>query len=180
MPGWKATLEAVAVGLLIPLLSSIIPIQRALAKTLGESLNTARSTLSGVVVIIEDKNVKVLPYIVFGFICVIFGVTIYIVLPQALLKENAGVILQIFFLILIGLILGLTLLTANLRGFLETTVVYILFFWEKKSMRALLRKNLTAHKQTNKLTSIIYALTLGCIIFLCVSLNLLIKSIDNS
>ena len=81
MPGWKATLEAVAVGLLIPLFSSIIPIQRALAKTLGESLNTARSTLSGVVVIIEDKNVKVLPFIVFGLICVTFGVTIYIVLP---------------------------------------------------------------------------------------------------
>ena len=33
-----------------------------------------------------------------------------------------------------------------------------------------------AHKQTNKMTSIIYALTLGCVIFLCVSLNLLIKS----
>ena len=77
------------------------------------------------------------------------------------------------------MILGLTLLTANLRGFLETIVVYILFFWERKSMRALLRKNLIAHKQTNKLTSIIYALTLGCIIFLCVSLNLLLKSINN-
>ena len=32
-----------------------------------------------------------------------------------------------------------------------------------------------AHKHTNKLTSIIYALTLGCVIFLCVSLNLILK-----
>ena len=46
-------------------------------------------------------------------------------------------------------------------------------------MRALLKKNLIAHKATNKLTSIIYALTLGCIIFLCVSLNLLLKSVSN-
>ena len=68
------------------------------------------------------------------------------VLPQALLAENAGLILEIFFMILIGLILGLTLLTANLRGPLETLIVYVLFFWERKSMRALLKKNLIAHK----------------------------------
>ena len=146
MPSGVATVEAFAVGLLIPTLSSIIPIQRALAKTLSESLNTARSTLSGTIVIIEDKNVKVVPYIVFGLICVTFGVTIYIILPQALLAENAGLILQIFFFILVGLILGLTLLTANLRGMIETFFVYLLFFWERKSMRKILKKNLMAHK----------------------------------
>jgi len=74
------------------------------------------------------------------------------------------------------MILGLTILTANLRGPIEICIVYLLFFWEKKSMLALLKKNLVAHKATNKLTSIIYALTLGCVIFLCVSLNLVLKS----
>ena len=44
-------------------------------------------------------------------------------------------------------------------------------------MRTLLRKNLGAHKQRNYLTSIIYALTLGCIIFLLVTANLEIQSI---
>ena len=109
-------------------------------------MNTARSTLSGTIIIIEDKNVKVLPFIVFGLLCVTFGVTIYVILPTALLAENASLILQIFFFILASLIFGLTLLTANLRGFLETFVVYLLFFWEKKSMRALLKKNMIAHK----------------------------------
>ena len=146
VPSWRATLEAGAVGLLIPTFSAIIPIQRALAKTLSESLNTARTSLSGTVVIITGKGRNVIPYIIFGLICVIFGVTIYIVLPQALLAENAGLILEIFFMILIGLILGLTLFTANLRGFLETIVVYLLFFWERKSMRAILKKNLMSHK----------------------------------
>lgn len=142
-------------------------------------MNTARATLKGTIVVIEDSSVKVVPYILFGLLCVTFGVTIYIILPVALLAENAGVILDIFFLILVGLILGLTLLTANLRGMFETFFVYLLFFWERKSMRALLKKNLMAHKQTNKLTSIIYALTLGCVIFLCVSLNLLLKSVQS-
>ena len=81
VPSGVATLEAIAVGLLIPTLSSIIPIQRALAKTLSESLNTARANLSGTIVIIEDRNVKVVPYIVFGLLCVIFGISIYVILP---------------------------------------------------------------------------------------------------
>ncbi len=110
--------------------------------------------------------------------CIVSGVTIYILLPQALLAENAGLMLSIFFAILVGLILGLTLLTSNLRGPIETLLVYVLLFWERKSMRALLRKNLMAHKATNKLTSIIYALTLGCVLFLCVSLNLVINSVS--
>ena len=93
IPGTIATVEAVGVGLLIPALSSIIPIQRALAKTLSESLNTARSTLSGTIVVIESKGVKTIPFIVFGLLCVTFGVVVYIVLPQALLAYNAGLML---------------------------------------------------------------------------------------
>ena len=96
------------------------------------------------------------------------------------MAENAGLILQIFFAILGCLILGLVLLTANLRGAIEKVVVYVLFFWEKRSLRRILKKNLVAHKHTNKLTSIIYALTLGCVIFLCVSLNLILKTVNGS
>ena len=119
---------------------------------------------------------KVLPFITFGLLCVITGIIIYIILPSALLALNLSMVLDVFFLILFALIFGLTLLVANLRGFIEVIVVYLLFFWERKSMRTLLKKNLIAHKHTNKLTSIIYALTLGCVIFLCVALNLVLKS----
>jgi len=44
-------------------------------------------------------------------------------------------------------------------------------------MKNLLRKNLTAHKQHNFLTSIIYSLTIACVIFLLVTANLQIQSI---
>ena len=81
VPGAVATVEAIGIGLLIPALSAVIPIQRALAKSLSESLNTARSTLSGTVVIIESKSGRVVPFIVFGLLCVTFGVTVYIILP---------------------------------------------------------------------------------------------------
>lgn len=112
-----------------------------------------------------------------GLLCVCTGTIIYVVLPQALLSENIALVLTIFFGILIAMILGLTLLTANVRSPIETLIVYLLLFWERSSMVTLLRKNLMAHRSRNKMTSIIYALTLGCVIFLCVSLNLVIDSV---
>ena len=45
-------------------------------------------------------------------------------------------------------------------------------------MKMLLRKNMSAHKSHNALTSIIYSLTLGCVIFLLVTANLQIQSIS--
>ena len=47
-------------------------------------------------------------------------------------------------------------------------------------MKVMIRKNLIAHRRRNLLTSIIYALTLGCIIFLIVSANLQLKQITSA
>ena len=47
-------------------------------------------------------------------------------------------------------------------------------------MRIMISKNLLAHRRRNLLTSIIYALTLGCIVFLVVSANLQLKQITNA
>lgn len=46
-------------------------------------------------------------------------------------------------------------------------------------MRKLIRMNLSSHRPRNKLTSIIYSLTLGCIIFLLVSATLQLNEITS-
>ena len=179
MPGLIAITEALAIGILIPVFSSIIPIRRALSKNLTDSLNTQRSKQSGVLITFIDNTSKnLVPYVLFGSISVAFGISVYYFLPLGLLSMNLGMILAIFFAILLGLMAGLTLLATNLQGILEVVLVYLFFFWERASMRALLRKNLGAHKQRNYLTSIIYALTLGCIIFLLVTASLEIQTIS--
>ena len=43
LPDWLSVSEGLFVGLVIPTISAIIPIQRALRKTLTDSLNVARS-----------------------------------------------------------------------------------------------------------------------------------------
>lgn len=138
-----------------------------------------RSKNKGVLITFIDMKTKdLVPYILFGSVSVVFGFAIYYGLPVALLRLNFGLILTIFFMILMGLLLGLVLVSVNLQGALEYALMHLLFFWESKSTKTLLRKNMIAHKQKNKLTAIIYALTLGCIIFLLTSANLQIETIN--
>ena len=77
------------------------------------------------------------------------------------------------------MILGLTMIAFNLQRILEILIVNVLLFFEKASMKLMVKKNLIAHRQSNKLTSIIYSLTLGCIIFVVVASNLQIKELTN-
>ena len=99
----------------------------------------------------------------------LFGLSVYYALPIALLSANLSLLLFIFFFILLGMIMGLTLLAANFQGVCEMAVTYVFLFWESKMMRTLVLKNLSTHKDRNSLTAIIFSLTLGCIIFLIVS-----------
>ena len=95
-----------------------------------------------------------------------------------MLELNFGLLLTIFFTILMALLLGLVLISVNLQGALEYLLMHLLLFWETRAMKTLLRKNMIVHKQKNRLTAIIYALTLGCIIFLLTSANLQIETIN--
>jgi len=61
---------------------------------------------------------------------------------------------------------------------LEKLLTYVLLCWESASMKSLVVKNLIAHKQRNKLTAIIYALTLGCIIFLVVASHVMASGVE--
>jgi len=81
-------------------------------------------------------------------------------------------ILSIFFFILVGMILGLTLLAFNLQRVLEILLVHVMLIYENKEFRQMVLKNLLAHKIRNKMTSLIFSLALGFIIFLIVSYNL--------
>ena len=96
---------------------------------------------------------------------------------MAFLKLDFGLMLNIFFMILSGLILGLTILMNNLQGASEFMLSHLFLFWEKRATRVVLIKNLSSHKASNKLTSIIYALALGCIIFLLVAADLQVQQL---
>ena len=54
VPTWQATVVSILLGVLIPLVSAIIPIKLALKKTLAENLDTSRARLSGVKISVKE------------------------------------------------------------------------------------------------------------------------------
>jgi hypothetical protein len=124
-----------------------------------------------VVISISEKE-SVSSVVIFGGIAVLYGIGIYYMLPYALLTFNLTLILDIFFFILIGMLVGVTLLAQSVQGLIEKLFIYIFLFWETQGMKTLIKKNLVTHKARNSLTAVIYSLTLGSLIFLVVMLNL--------
>lgn len=91
-----------------------MPIRSAMKMGLGESLDYTRSKTKAVdVQILDPSKRNVSSLIIFGVLAVVYGVSVYVLLPLSLLSFNFGLLLSIFFVILLSLILGLTLVAIN-------------------------------------------------------------------
>jgi len=100
------------------------------------------------------------------------------VLPLSLLSFNAGLLLGLFFFILLGLLLGLTLLSLNFQHLMEKLMTHLFLFWTNTSFKDLILKNLVAHKMRNRQTAIMYSLALGFVIFIVVALNQVLNNLS--
>lgn len=87
LPDWFSAAQALSIGIIIPVISSIVPIKKALSKSLTDALNVQRATTSGVVISFTNtgrKNFGI--YFLFGTASVLFGISIYYFLPLGLLQ----------------------------------------------------------------------------------------------
>jgi hypothetical protein len=64
--------------------------------------------------IMQKSKTSIVPFLLFGTISFLYGLGIYYLLPLSLLSLKLQLILEVFFFILLGLLLGLTLLAINL------------------------------------------------------------------
>jgi len=85
IPAMRACVIGLFLGLCIPAISSIVPILNALSRSLSDSLNVQRSKTKGEVITVSDSKTNVLPYLLFGFLCILYGVSIFFLLPYSLL-----------------------------------------------------------------------------------------------
>lgn len=114
IPSTYSLILAISVGLLIPLLSSILPVLSILGQNLNDAINYQRSRVKSTYVeILKANKVNIGPYLIFGILTSLYGFGIYYLLPLALVSFNLGLILQVFFLILLGYLFGLILLAIN-------------------------------------------------------------------
>ena len=119
--------------------------------------------------ILNKKAANYTPMVVVGCAFTVYGVTIYYLLPLALMSFNLNLLSQIVIFILVGLLFALTILAFNIQFALERILTRIFLFFELNSMRVMVVKNLSAHRKRNQMTALIYSLALGFLIFLSIS-----------
>lgn len=165
-------------GLLIPLLAAVLPIRTALSKNLHDSLDTSHSKTVGVAFSIERSSDKGFSsaWMACGTGLLVFGFLIYYLLPLSLLSLNLTLFFNLFFGLLLALLFGLILLSLNLQHMLEKFLLKVFFWWERPQIPFIVSKNLVAHRQRNRKTSIMFALSLGFIIFITVAYDVQIQS----
>ena len=173
-----SVLVASFLGLVIPLIAAILPIRVALGKNLHDSLDTQHSKTLGVQFDIERSEDAGLnsAWLSVGGGFVVFGFLIYYLLPLSLLSFNLALFFNLFFGLLLGLLFGLILLALNFQHMLERLLLRLFFFWERPQVPFIVRKNLIAHRARNRKTSIMFALSLGFIIFITVAYAMEITS----
>jgi len=95
----SAVLIATAVGMIVPVASSILPIMTALGQNLNDSLDTNRSRTKAVKYSIErasENDMSPVP-IVLGMALAFFGFCVYYFFPLSLLTLNITFLLYMFF-----------------------------------------------------------------------------------
>ncbi|KAJ5072648.1 hypothetical protein M0811_01663 [Anaeramoeba ignava] len=177
-----AILISTALGILIPIFSSIYPIKLALEKNLVDSLNVRQSKTQGVKYKFERAVSSKIPAaaLVIGISLSVYGFLIYYLFPLALLSFNLALLLNMFFWIIAALLFGLVILSLNIEYPIEKAIAYIFLIFNKTYVRTMVLKNLIAHRVRNRKTTIMYALSLGFIIFIAIQFNLQLTSVEYS
>jgi ABC-type antimicrobial peptide transport system permease subunit len=175
-----SVLVSVLLGLFIPIISSILPIRNALTRNLTDSLDTSRSKTKSVKYSIERSSEGGVSYslIALGIIGAVLGFGTYYFFPLALLSLNLTLLLYMFFAVLVAMLFGLAILVLNVESILEHLITFVLFFWENEAIRHLIIKNLIAHRERNRKTTIMLSMSLGFIIFVSIAFNLQVQTFN--
>jgi ABC-type antimicrobial peptide transport system permease subunit len=162
--GW---IFASALGLLVPAISSVGPIRRALRSTLRDSLDVYHS-------VNQQTNLVVMKLQEMGLagwqtslalLMIVVGFMVYYVLPFAFQYKNLPLFFGVLNLLLLAMLAGLSVIAQALQGILQSLFVSCLLWGRDRKLRDLVRKNMTAHKGRSQKTHLMFTLTNAIIIF---------------
>lgn len=168
MSGGAIALGA-SLGILLPLVSNIIPIQRALSKNLRVSLDLYHRSINEMTVKIkrlEEMGLS-LNQLIIAVMLVFMGVLTYYVAPMSFLYKNYSLFFFILNLVLILMILGLAFVSILLLPYCETMFVklFTLIYRKDKNLEKVIMKNLEGHEKRNTKTAIMFTIALSFLIF---------------
>ena len=158
-----------SVGLIMPVLSNILPIMRALSKTLRDSLDLFHREINifRVRVMKLEKLGVSLYQTLNGSVMVFMGIASYYLAPKAFIMQELTLFLAIMNVILVIFLLGLTVLLNLLEGYLEQIILKIIlcFMRADRKLQPIILKNIKGHNSRNLKTALMFSINMSFLIF---------------
>ena len=159
-----AALLGVGLGLFMPFIAIISPIQRALSRTLRDALDIYHQVQSEVTVrVIKLEKLGLSPWqTAASLLMIIMGFIVYYLIPYAFTFQNLPLFFGILTVILLGMLFGLSLIGQTLQPYLEKLAIFLLIWGpDRRTIAPLVQKNLSAHSRRNLKTAIMFTTSLA-------------------
>ncbi|EFA84069.1 hypothetical protein PPL_03142 [Heterostelium album PN500] len=163
-----AILSGGLMGLCLPILANIAPIQRALSRTLRDALDVYHQVKN-------ETMVKIMKLEEIGFdplqtalsiLAVVVGFTVYYLIPLSFTFMNYSLFFAILTGILLGMLFGLAMLAQAVQSHLEKLICFLMIWGpDRRTLYNLVRKNLASHSGRNAKTATMFTICLTFIIF---------------
>jgi ABC-type antimicrobial peptide transport system permease subunit len=165
--GSTPVLVGVSLGLFMPIVANIIPIRRALSRTLRDALDVYHQKFSETVVKIvrlEEIGVSV-EQTVWSIMMIVFGFMLLYVVPFAFRYQYWGIFLGLINATLLGMVMGLATVASILQGKIEKLMLHALMWRGASRLKVVVRKALSAHKDRNRKTALMFTTAVAFVIF---------------
>jgi len=155
-------------GVVMPACAIVVPIRRALSSTLRDSLDLYHQTINQVTVTLRrlaDVGISATESVI-AVVLVLVGFVTFYALPLAFANGQLPVFLGILSAVLIGMLLGLSVVGATLQPTIETAVASLILRAACQSrLSTVVAKNLAAHRRRNSKTAYMVSMSIAFILF---------------
>lgn len=164
-----ALLISILLGLFLPILANIMPIQRVLSRTLRDALDLFSTGESTEVSFIRLNSSTIRfsgPQTSASILMTIIGFVVYYVVPYSFMTLQTSLFLGIMNWILLGMVFGCIVLSTTIQPHLERAVVFLTMWGQERAkLGDLVKKALSGHRVRNRKTALMFTISLSFVIF---------------
>lgn len=169
-------------GTAIPAVANIVPIQRALSRTLRDALDLYRQTTGEITVqVMRLEKLGLSPLQTASSLAlVVVGFTTYYVLPLSFVFRDLTLFLSVLNAILLCMLAGLAIMAVTVQPALERVLLWSSLWGRERKLGGIVSKNLAGHRPRNRKTATMITLTVAFLIFAGSLLALQARSISET
>jgi hypothetical protein len=178
----SAWLLGLSIGLVIPAVANVVPIRRALSSQLRDAIDLYHQTFSDVkVTVVYLAKLGLSTWqLSLAVLMVLVGLTTYYIVPLSFITRNFGMFLGILTAVLLGMLLGLSMVAQSLQSFTERVVVWALIWGKDRRLATVVKKNLSGHENRNRKTAYMVSIAVAFLIFAGAMFSLQSRSIQDT